>query len=279
MEPNMELSSENLEDLLWAVTRIAVDAGNAILQAAANGMQIDDKTDGSPVTNADRASHRVVVTGLAQVQPAFPVISEEDDAPRENSAHALPKRFWLVDPLDGTKEYVSGTGEYTVNIALIQDDQPILGVIVVPATGWIYRACIGSGSWRLSPDDVKERLPAEPGPETGLRAAVSRSHSSPATERFLSSLGATDVVPCGSSVKICAVAEGRADIYPRLGPTWYWDTGAGTIIAREAGCRVVDLHGNALHYGAADPLKHYGFVVHRPDLCEVELQKLLPVSV
>jgi len=249
--------------LLDSTRRIARAAARAILQVTAGGgdLGVTAKTDGSPLTLADTASNRVIVDGLAELRPPFPILSEEGELGLENLAAVDWKTYWCVDPLDGTKEFVSRTGEYTVNIALVRDARPVLGVICIPAADVTYHAADGLGAWRQQGEGEPVRI----SPNRCTRptsAVVSRSHLDPDTEAFLARMNITDVVRHGSSLKICAVAEGTADIYPRFGPTCLWDTAAGTAIAVEAGCRVTEPTGKPLTYDPAAGLKHGGFLVY-----------------
>jgi 3'(2'), 5'-bisphosphate nucleotidase len=254
-----------LKEFLDSAKELAIAAGEAILKVASEGTDVQTKEDGSPLTRADMASHRTIESGLKQLKPALLIISEEGN-PHESATENL-KTFWLIDPLDGTKEFVKGLGEYTVNIALIENSEPILGVIYVPVAGTLYYAAQGLGAWKADKDKEAESIKAA---DKGRprRAVVSRSHLSQETEEFLSRIGVNDVIRHGSSLKMCAVAEGAADIYPRFGPTCLWDTGAGTAIAKEAGCAVVDLKGKPLNYDLADGLKQYGFMVYGVSLDE-----------
>jgi 3'(2'), 5'-bisphosphate nucleotidase len=247
-----------LEHWLTRTCEIARAAGAAILQVATGDTAAEAKADGSPLTRADLASHDVIMAGLSGLTPRLPILSEEGDltafGPDAWSA------FWCVDPLDGTKEFVKGLGEYTVNIALVERTVPVLGVIYVPAQDVLYYAARGLRAWRSR--GAAAALPiAASRCRTARSAVVSRSHLSPETEAFLQGLGVTRSVQHGSSIKICAVAEGTADIYPRHGPTCLWDTAAGTAIALEAGCRVIGLDGSPLSYDPALGLKRPGFIV------------------
>jgi 3'(2'), 5'-bisphosphate nucleotidase len=249
--------------LLDRVRTIALAAGQAIIETQVGAADIEHKDDGSPVTRADLASERVIIEGLAALSPRFPIVSEEDD--RECLDAAAVSTYWLVDPLDGTREFIKGLPEYTVNVALVHECVPVLGVIYVPPVGRLYAAAQGGGAWRyegghetlLHPRDVAR-------PQS---AVVSRSHLSPETAGLLKNLGIETCLPSGSSLKMCAVAEGSADVYPRLGPTRLWDTAAGAAIAREAGCDVVDLAGQPLAYDLARGLTHAGFLVCAPGGC------------
>jgi 3'(2'), 5'-bisphosphate nucleotidase len=254
------MDQEQLARLLDDVGALARCAGQAILATRVDAADVDIKADGSPVTRADLASERVILAGLANLEPRLPVISEEGDV--EKATASAGRLFWLVDPLDGTKEFVKGLPEYTVNIALVEDGEPILGAIHVPPVDCLYVAARGLGARRI---DAKGTTALRPPAVAHPRCAVaSRSHLSPETVRFLGRLGVTETTPRGSSLKICAVAEGAADIYPRLGPTRLWDTAAGTAIAREAGCAVLDLAGEPLSYDLATGITRAAFLVCAP---------------
>ncbi|MBS3764206.1 MAG: 3'(2'),5'-bisphosphate nucleotidase CysQ [Planctomycetes bacterium] len=248
-----------LDKLIPSLKDIARDAGAETHRIAQGPVEADRKADGSPVTRADRASHRIIVPALERLDPSLPIISEEGDLP-EPGIDAFPDQFWLVDPLDGTKEFLKKNGEYTINIALIERGIPILGVIYAPALDGLYWAAAGMGAQKQEAGEKPRRIMgSREGPFT---AAISRSHASPEVESYLERLGVEEIVRCGSSIKLCAVAEGKADIYPRFGPTCLWDTAAGAVIAREGGARVVDLQGEPLEYDPNAGLKHSGFIVY-----------------
>ena len=226
-------------DLLVAVTRLAREAGQATMAyydgAVPAGIRL--KEDASPVTLADEDAHGILLEGLARLTPETPVISEEAEAPpfgvRKNW-----HRFWLVDPLDGTKEFIKRRAEFTVNVALIEDGEPVLGVIVAPALDLLYWAAKGSGSWRRQRSDAPERIYSrDTAPGAPLTVVESLSHPSAELEEYLRNLPVARRVKAGSSLKFCWVAEGRADIYPRLGPTMEWDVAAGDCIYRQSGRR------------------------------------------
>jgi 3'(2'), 5'-bisphosphate nucleotidase len=263
------IEDTQLPGMLDAVGVLARRAGDAILDTVRTGHEIEHKADGSPVTRADRAAHQVLFAGLRELDPEHTVVSEEGDV--EASASAAGSVYWLVDPLDGTKEFIAGRPEYTVNVALVEAGVPILGVIQVPVNGRLYLGARGHGARLL---DGAVEIPLAPARvDRPRRAVVSRSHLTPSTEEFLARLDITETTPCGSSLKICAVAEGGADVYPRFGPTCLWDTAAGAAIATAAGCAVVDLGGRPLRYHPAHGLKHPGFLVAAPGGC---LEACLP---
>lgn len=256
------MQQSSLKTVLDAAAEVARAAGDAIQDVAGEDPETAAKADGSPVTRADLASHAAIAAGLAQLRPKLPVLSEEGDP---DISAGPGQTFWCVDPLDGTKEFVNGFDEYTVNIALVEQGVPILGVVYLPAQDALYYAARGQGAWKVDLDGGPHRI-APRRFEKPQTAVVSRSHLSEQTERFLERMGIRDVIRHGSSMKICAVAEGRADVYPRHGPTCLWDTAAGAALARAAGCEVVDLQGRPLSYRPENGIKHAGFVVY-PAAC------------
>lgn len=249
--PHLDLDSATA--LLEPLTELAVQAGAAILAVNRNGMTIEGKSDGSPVTQADLAADRVICEGLTRLFPGIPTLSEE----RLHLAEPpYAGALFLIDPLDGTKEFVAGRQEFTVNIALIADGVPLLGIVGAPALGLIWRGLVGRGAERLEikPDlsigkttPIKARqLPAAGQPWV---AAVSRSHGDARSEAFISSRPGAVRQKFGSALKFCRVAEGHADIYPRLSPTCEWDVAAGHAVVVAAGGHVADSHGQPLHFG------------------------------
>jgi 3'(2'), 5'-bisphosphate nucleotidase len=238
--------------LMDALTEIATRAAATILAARADS-GIRTKTDGSPVTTADEAAEAVILAGLAQVAPALTVVSEEQ------AAHQAPAvsstSYALVDPLDGTKEFIAGLDEYTVNIAIVSGGVPVLGVVAAPALGLIWRGIIGGGAERIVVGGGHGQATAirtRALPSTELVAAVSRSHLEARSQAFLAGLPRVTQLSCGSSLKFCRVAEGAADIYPRLAPTRDWDVAAGHAVLAAAGGSVLTPDGAPLRYGAPD---------------------------
>jgi len=236
---------------LEEVVALAIEAGRRILDVYERQFDVSRKEDDSPLTDADRVAHEVIVERLAALTPAIPVLSEES-AKIEYSERAGWQRFWLVDPLDGTKEFVNRNGEFTVNIALIDNSTPVLGVVYVPVTGVCYLAVRGQGAWKEQ--GGCNRTPIHVRHYRGGHATVvaSRSHRGDAVDKFLANLkareGDYDTASLGSSLKLCRVAEGAADVYPRLGPTSEWDTAAAQCVVESAGGRVTDLDGQPLRY-------------------------------
>ncbi len=269
----MDFSAELLQELLPEVLEIAREAGeHAAAHQPHAGETVQTKGDGSPVTLADRAAHEVIMQGLGGLDPLLPIISEEGDL--EGVESVRYSRFWLVDPLDGTKDFLAGLDEYTVNIALVEDGAPIMGVVVAPASGSAYFGGRGLGAYKQAGSSSASGISCTTADSGPIRAAVSRSHSSQSTEDYLSRLGAGETIRSGSSIKICLVAEGAADVYPRLGPTSLWDTAAAVAVAREAGCEVTDLQGRQLGFDPSGGILQQGFIVAAPWLLERALGML-----
>jgi 3'(2'), 5'-bisphosphate nucleotidase len=214
---------------------IARQAG-ALIQAHAARMTAPDlKPDRSPVTAADRAAHALITAALSAWDAGIPAISEEGDIPPYERRRAW-SQFWLIDPLDGTKEFLTGSGEYTVNIALVDGNEPVMGVVYAPALDVLYAGAKGLGSWKHMAAGPAERVYSVPSvPGAALVVAESRSHPSADLEAFLTTIRVKRRVQAGSSLKFCWVAEGRADVYPRFGPTMEWDTAAGDVVFRQSG--------------------------------------------
>jgi 3'(2'), 5'-bisphosphate nucleotidase len=241
------------------LTALVARASAAILAIAPAGMATRLKADQTPVTAADEAADQVIAEGLARILPGVAVVSEESCDP----AAATGDTFALVDPLDGTKEFVAGRGEYTVNLAIVVGGEPIAGFIAAPALGLLYRGIVGRGAERLELDPAVApvAIRCRRAPADGLVAAVSRSHLDADSEAFLARLAISERITCGSALKLCRIAEGRADVYPRLAPTSEWDTAAGHAIVAAAGGMVTTPSGAPLRYGRVqDDFKIPGFV-------------------
>ena len=242
-----------------AVNEVALRAGEVVLRHyRARDTWVREKPDGSPVTGVDLAAEAIIRDGLLRLDPTIPYLSEEHELPAYDVRRAW-SRYWLVDPLDGTKEFLKRTDEFTVNIAMIEAGEPVLGVVVAPATGLLYFARAGEGAWKRAGDGQPQRLrstlsdPSEP-----LRIVESRSHPSPALDRFLGQFTIAERVKSGSSLKFCLVADGRADVYPRLGPTMEWDVAAGDCVYRNSG--YPEPHPGTLRYNKPS-LKNPNFVI------------------
>jgi 3'(2'), 5'-bisphosphate nucleotidase len=238
--------------LMGPLTDLVVTAGEAILAVNRGAMKVHGKDDGSPVTEADLAADRIIADGLAQIAPDVPVLSEERV---QMATPPFRGSFFLVDPLDGTKEFVAGRTEYTVNVALVTDGAPLLGIIGAPALGWLWRGLVGRGAERLklskkglgAPEPIHTRRFPKRG-EPWI-AAVSRSHGDANTEAFIDARPGAVRTKLGSAVKFGRLAEGAADIYPRLGPTSEWDVAAGCAVVTAAGGKVTDPDGAPLRFG------------------------------
>ncbi|MEM7375268.1 MAG: 3'(2'),5'-bisphosphate nucleotidase CysQ [Bacteroidota bacterium] len=251
--------------LLEHLTHIAEAAGQEILTIYADEEKfniVDFKANDSPLTLADQAAHNVIVDRLQALTPEIPILSEEGrDIPySERSAWT---KFWLVDPLDGTKEFIKRNGEFTVNIALVENGEVIMGCVHVPVKGTTYFAAKGEGAFKIEAGQAPVSIQAAELDRTasGLRIVCSRSHMSPAVEEYIKQFDQPEAVSMGSSLKLMLVAEGKADIYPRLAPTMEWDTGASQIIVEEAGGTVINhATGNPLRYNKENLLNPW-FIV------------------
>ena len=228
--------------------------------------EVDYKKDNSPLTRADRVSNDILTEGLKVITPDILIISEET-ASASYQERKNWEKFWLVDPLDGTKEFIKKNGEFTVNVALIEKGVPVMGVVAIPAQNKIYYGVKGEGAFRIDGEELDSiRIEAKRSTDRGEKmiAAVSRSHLAEETTLLIDMLKA-ETVSSGSALKFALVAEGKADLYPRLGPTWEWDTGAGHAVAEAAGAIVCDLDGEPLRYNK-EILKHSGFLVCLPEI-------------
>ena len=245
---------------LPTVIDISHQAGHAIVEIYNRDFNIEQKDDKSPLTEADIAAHHIIVDGLTALTPDIPVLSEES-ASIPFSERSSWHRYWLVDPLDGTREFIKRNGEFTVNIALIEDGQAIMGVIVVPVTGKCFYACRGQGAYVVANGGVAEVINVRKLDPANKMIAGSRSHAGERLKVFLNNVGEHELVSMGSSLKSCLVAEGKADIYPRLGLTSEWDTAAAQAIVEEAGGRITTLDMNQLLYNTKDSLLNPEFLV------------------
>ena len=253
----------DITTLMTGLARLALEAGEAILRHADASAVL--KPDGSPVTAADAAAEAVILAGLARLCPALPVVAEEDSA--TNGLRAAAATFLLVDPLDGTRDFLNRLPEYTVNIALIEQGAPVAGVVYAPALGCLWLGGpAGAAMADLSPApsfDAAHLRPirCRPAPTAGLAALVSRSHNTPQTVAELACWPVIERKVAGSSLKFCQIAQGEGDLYPRLGPTMEWDTAAGDAVLRAAGGLTVTLAGAPLTYGRhADGYRNPHFI-------------------
>ena len=246
--------------LMEPLTELVVQAGTAVLAVDRGSMRVEGKCDGSPVTEADLAADRILGEGLARLAAEIPTLSEER---AQGAKPPFPGSFFLIDPLDGTKEFVAGRSEFTINLALVTNGTPLLGIIGAPALGWLWRGLVGRGAERLRLNEAG-RGAAEPIHTRALPrqgepwiAAVSRSHGDKRTEAFIASRPGAVREPLGSAVKFGRVAEGTVDIYPRLAPTSEWDIAAGHAIVTAGGGKVTDADGRPVRFGE----RQEGFIV------------------
>ena len=273
------MEHEAIKNLLYIAIKVSLEAGEEIMEVYDSGNpETQLKEDRSPLTLADLSSNRVITSKLKET--GYPILSEEDTGiPFEN--RKAWTCFWMIDPLDGTKEFIKRNGEFTVNIALIENNKPILGVVYLPVLNQLYYACKDHGAYRIDrldqygiksdPEKLiqhSSRLPDQAQSKT-TRVVASRSHLSPETEEFIESLesndGKVEMLPAGSSLKLCLIAEGKAEVYPRLGPTMEWDIAAGHIVITESGGTLMKLDGTTLDYNKPELLnpwfvarsKHY----------------------
>lgn len=240
--------AEDRQKLLHALCEIAQRAGAEILRHYDGKVEVQRKADDSPVTAADEAANDLIVDALQSLTPDIPVVAEESVARGDIPATA-GGAFWLVDPLDGTKEFISRNGEFTVNIALIEGGKPTMGVVLAPAIGELYSGAAGIGAFLATDTEPAMKITARRQAEDGAVVLVSRSHRDKATDEYLASVKVKDERSAGSSLKFCVVAAGEADIYPRMGRTMEWDTAAGHAVLSAAGGRVETLDGDELVYG------------------------------
>lgn len=243
--------------MLEQICSLARAAGDAIMNVYHGNVPLNvvKKSDNSPVTAADIAAHKVILQGLKVLTPDIPVLSEEAPPAWEVRQHW--QRYWLVDPLDGTKEFIRRNGEFTVNIAFIEDGKPVMGVVYTPASAVMYSAATGK-AWKedgVQKQQIKVQNAYPP------LVVVSRSHPDEKLSSYLQQLGEHQTVAMGSSLKFCLVAEGQAQLYPRFGPTNIWDTGAGHAVAMAAGADITDWQGNTLNYTPRESFLNPGFCV------------------
>jgi 3'(2'), 5'-bisphosphate nucleotidase len=251
------------------IVDIAKDAGKAVLDVyhGSSGVTYETKSDGSPLTKADLASNKIIVSALKKINKVIPIVSEEQQLETECLKAKEAERYWLVDPLDGTKEFIKRNGQFTVNIALIENNRPLMGVVYAPALDLMYYGAVGSGAQKVDRLGRVLNLPIQAeDSESTFKVVVSNSHMNDATSDYISDLPEqkdrkVELVPMGSSLKLCLVAEGAADLYPRLGPTMYWDIAAGHAILLSVSKDVVSVKNNeTLCYSLENEMKFESFI-------------------
>lgn len=247
--------------LLSQIENIARDAGKAILNIYSGDFTVNSKADDSPLTAADCAAHEIIVAELSKLQPFLPILSEEGS--KEIAENTDWGKYWLVDPLDGTREFVNRNGEFTVNIALIEDGRPILGVVYAPVPDVAYVAASNLGTHKVTSGNHRVKIHVSQHDDNlPWRIVGSRSHAGDSLSAFLENLGNHELISMGSSLKFCLVADGSADLYPRLGPTSLWDTAAAQCVVEQAGGKVIQLNGQPLSYENPRKTLNPYFLVH-----------------
>lgn len=241
--------------MLTEVIKVADEASTRVLHIYQSDFKVSYKEDESPITAADVASHEIIVKGLRNISRDIPILSEEGaQAPWEERRHW--RRFWLVDPIDGTKEFTQRTGEFTVNIALIEEGEPVMGVVTAPALKEAFWGIKGEGASKRDRVGRIHRIHVAE-PQASKRVVASKNHLNDETRAFIEALGPHKTVQAGSSLKFCRIAEGHADIYPRMGPTSEWDTAAAHAVLLAAGGNVNAVDGQPLRYGKENVLNPY----------------------
>lgn len=255
---------EITRELLDAVCRIAVDAGARTLPIYRGDFEVETKDDNSPLTQADLAAHHAIAAALTELTPDTPQLSEEgSEIPYDTRSEW--REYWLIDPLDGTREFINKNDQFTINIALIQDGRPVLGAVYAPALDTLWCGATELGAWRRKGEAEIEPIAVSPAQAEKPRILVSRSHRSDAIEQLLARMPDFQPVSMGSSLKFCVIAEGQADFYPRLGPTSEWDTAAGHAVLKAAGGYVTDARGRPLRYNETDSLLNDWFIAYGDD--------------
>ena len=248
------------KQLIISTIEIAKEAGEAISQIYNSDFDYQIKKDLSPITAADRLSHKIITERLKILTPKIPILSEENcDIPFK--ARVQWADYWLVDPLDGTQEFINNNGEFTVNIALISNKTPILGIIHIPITHETYWGSKNKGSFYLNENDDVVSISVSNNHQNPIRIVASRSHPSEMLNDLLDKIIDYEIIKIGSSIKFCHIASGQADCYPRFGPTSEWDTAAGEAIVRYAGGHMVTLNGNLMNYNAKEDYLNPNFIV------------------
>lgn len=255
-----EIKHQDLAEFVPEIKKISCQAGDRILEIYNTDFSVENKEDNSPLTAADMAAHKIICEELSTLTPSIPILSEESSHisfdERQNWS-----QYWLVDPLDGTREFIKRNGEFSVNIALIDGRRSIMSVIHIPVTGTSYTAAINSGAYKHDQDGNTTQISVRKTNVNNITVAGSRSHGNAQQQAFIASLKNPEVLAIGSSLKFCLVAEGMADIYPRFGPTSEWDTAAAQCIVEESGGIVVDTNFNTLEYNTKDSLLNPSFLV------------------
>lgn len=255
-----EIKHQDLDELTEEIKIISEEAGKQILEIYETDFSVENKEDNSPLTAADMAAHNTICQALKKLTPNTPLLSEESS----NISYAERQswnQYWLIDPLDGTREFVKRNGEFSVNIALIEKQKSILGVIHIPVSGVTYSACLNNGACKHEPGKASKKIFARKTDQENITIAGSRSHGNQQQRDLIEKLDNPETLAIGSSLKFCLVAEGLADIYPRFGPTSEWDSAAAQCIVEESGAIVVDTNFKTLEYNTKESLLNPSFLV------------------
>ena len=254
------MAEHDLKELLDPVIQIAYQAGKVIMEVYDAGFSVEEKSDRTPVTEADLAANKVIVSSLKELTPHLPILTEEAK-PTPYSQRKKWPRYWLIDPLDGTREFIKRNGEFTVNIALIDGDESVMGVVYAPVIGVLYYAAKGQGAFKQASTNEPKAIHVREKCSGKTIVACGRSHPSEEMESFIKSLGKHEIIRVGSALKSCLVAEGKADLYARLGPTSEWDTAAAQCVVEEAGGAITNTEMQRLRYNTKDDLLNPHFFV------------------
>ena len=256
----MEINDIRLKELVNPVCKIAKQAGAEIMKIYAEGFEIQEKKDHSPLTTADLASHNLIIEKLEKLTPEIPILSEES-ASISFTERSSWKNYWLIDPLDGTREFIKRHDEFTVNIALITEHCSSLGVVYIPVQDICYSAASNQGAFKQKQNSAAEKISSRSSlPDKNPTICGSRSHAGKSLQALQDKIGEFDLISMGSSIKMCLVAEGVADIYPRFGPTSEWDTAAAHCVVNEAGGEIVNMNLQTLSYNTKDSLLNPSFL-------------------
>jgi len=250
----------DLKELLDPVIQVAYQAGKVIMEVYDAGFSVEHKSDQTPVTEADKAANSCIESRLKELTPHLPILTEEAKPTPFSERQTWP-RYWLIDPLDGTREYIKRSGEFTVNIALIDGDESVMGVVYAPVIGVLYYAAKGQGAFKQSSINEPHAIHVREKCSGKIVVACGRSHPTDEVQAFLENIGEHEIIRVGSALKSCLVAEGKADLYARLGPTSEWDTAAAQCVVEEAGGAITDTSMQRLRYNTKDDLLNPHFFV------------------
>lgn len=254
------MAEHDLKELLDPVIQVAYQAGKAIMEVYDAGFSIEEKSDHTPVTEADMAANKIIEASLKELTPHLPILTEEAK-PTSYTERKTWARYWLIDPLDGTREFIKRNGEFTVNIALIDGEESVMGVVYAPVIGVLYYAAKGQGAYKQNSTNEPKPIHVNEKCSGKTVVACGRSHPTEEIKNFLSNLGEHEIIRVGSALKSCMVAEGKADLYPRLGPTSEWDTAAAQCVVEEAGGAITDTEMKRIRYNTKEDLLNPHFFV------------------